>query len=209
MARRIVLAIACVLLLAACGTTASTSAPAASISSPASSSGPAASSNPPSSPQAATAAVPGCGVYCQQAGGSAGTTVTGYPCPANGCLKCPAQNCIALGSNTATVTNSVATVPLTCNLATECQGAVLFCQGEDFCYPGATGDGGGGRIAASDFTVAAGATSNVPVGVTAFGEQVLTANSNGYGVTVMIDMLDFGYVYPVTAYAAQLHRDHE
>jgi hypothetical protein len=101
--------------------------------------------------------------------------------------------------NESTVTNGVATVPLTCNLATECEGAVLLCLGDDLCHSG-EGTGGGieGRIAGSDFKVAAGATSNVPVGVTTFGEQLVTANSSGYGVTVMVDMLNYGYVYPVS-----------
>ena len=197
MARRIVLLISCAFLLAACGSSAgSTSAPAAAFASSASSAGPAVSSNPPSSAQATSAAAPGCGQYCQQAGGSAGTTTIGYPCPSNGCLKCPAQNCITVAGNSGTVTNGVATVPLTCNLATACQGAVLLCRGTDGCHTG--GSALGGRIAGSDFTLAAGATSNVPVGLTAFGEQTVTANSSGYGVTVMIDMLDYGYVYPVT-----------
>ena len=198
MARRIVLLISCAFLLAACGSSArSTSAPAAAIASSASSAGPVVVSNPPSSAQATSAAVPGCGQYCQQAGGSAGTTTIGYPCPSNGCLKCPAQNCITVAGNSGTVTNGVATVPLTCNLATECVGAVLLCRGTDGCHTGGTAVGG--RIAGSDFTLAAGATSNVPIGLTAFGEQTVTANSSGYGVTVMIDMLDYGYVYPVTA----------
>jgi hypothetical protein len=189
-ARRIVLAIACAFLLAACGnSTGSTS-----------SAGPPPSPNPPpSSSQATTVAVPGCGVYCQQAGESAGNSIIGYPCTPNGCLKCPAQNCITLGSNSATVTDGVATVPLTCNLATECKGAVLFCLPTGLCQSGATESGGGGRIAGSDFTLAAGKTSNVPVGVTPFGEQAVTANSGGLGVMVLVDMLDYGYVYPTSA----------
>ena len=98
---------------------------------------------------------------------------------------------MTVAGNSGTVTNGVATVPLTCNLATECEGAILLCRGTDLCHTAEKS--AGGRIAGSDFRLAAGTTRNVPVGLTAFGEQMVTANSSGYGVTVAIDMLDYGY----------------
>jgi hypothetical protein len=199
-AGRIVVMIACVFLLAACGNPGSTSSAASGCNAKcqqAAATGATAASGASATGTASSSGAPGCGTYCQQAGESAGNTVVGYPCTPNGCLKCPSQNCVTLGSNTATVANGVAAVQLTCNLSTECQGAVLLCLPNNFCETGPTEQSAGGRIAASDFKVAAGATSNVPVGVTPFGEQVVTANPSGLGVAVLVDMLDYGYVYPV------------
>ena len=46
-----------------------------------------ATTTPTTASAAAAAAAPGCGVYCQQAGNSAGSSPQppGYPCPATGC----------------------------------------------------------------------------------------------------------------------------
>jgi hypothetical protein len=144
----------------------------------------------------AQAAAPGCGTYCQQAGGSAGNgPPAGYPCASTGCLKCPSQNCVTLQGNGATATNGVATVQLTCNLTTDCKGAFLICLASTFCYPGPTYSSFGGRLAASDFVVPAGTTSNVPIGLTSLGNQVATG-PGGYEAQVIVDMLDYGYVIP-------------
>ena len=192
MAGRIFLAIACICLLAACGNT-STSASSTSVTT-----APPPAVTTSAAPAQATAtpvAAPGCGTYCQQAGESAGSSVVGYPCPQSGCLRCPAQNCVTLGSSGTTVANGVAAVQLSCNLSAECEGAILFCLPVNhFCESGPTVQAAGGRIAGSDFVVAAGTTSNVPVGLTALGEQVVSTNSGGFSVTVLVDMRDYGNV---------------
>jgi hypothetical protein len=150
---------------------------------------------PASPPPSTRAAALGCGTYCQQAGGSAGNgPPPGYPCTSTGCLQCPSQNCVTLQSSSATATNGVATVQLTCNLSTNCTGAFLICLVNTFCYPGPTyGSVSGGRLGASDFVVPAGTTSNVQIGLTDLGNQVATGPS-GYDAQVIVDMLDYGYV---------------
>ena len=88
----------------------------------------------------------------------------------------------------------MATVRLTCNLPTACHGAVLLCLPNGvLCNRGVTTILGlGGRLAAADFVVAAGATSDVPVGLTALGEQI--ASPPGADAGVLVDLLDYGTV---------------
>lgn len=192
MVKRALLTLVCIFVLAACGSP-PVPRPAPASSGSAAGQSPAGSGS--SAPvQATAAAAPGCGVYCQQAGESAGSGVDGYPCPANRCLKCPPQNCMSLGGSGATVINGVAKVPLTCNLQAKCQGAILFCLPVNhFCQSGPTEQASGGRLAGSDFVVAPGSTSEVPVGLTPLGEQVISTNAGGFDVTVLVDVLDYGY----------------
>lgn len=93
------------------------------------------------------------------------------------------------------MTNGVAAVQMTCNLSTECRGAFLICLPNDFCRVGAQGGQvSGGRIAGSDFTVPAGTTSDVMIGLTALGEQIVSTNSGGFNGGLIVDMLNYGYV---------------
>jgi len=109
-------------------------------------------------------------------------------------MSCPPGNCITLQSAAATASNGVATVQLTCNLATECVGAFLLClPGGVLCEAGPTEAGGGGRLAGSDFIVAAGTTGNVPVALTDLGKQV-ASSPGGYEAAVFVDLQDYGGV---------------
>lgn len=190
MARIIIFVISCALLIGGCtqsssGTHSPRHVSTAAGSTAASSSGPA---------TAHPVAVPGCGKYCQEAGDSQGNDYPGYPCPAAGCLPCPPQLCVTLRSNGSVAAHGVTTVRLTCNLPTACRGAVLLCLSEVYCSSGSTFNGFGGRLAAADFVLAAHATSDVPVGLTALGKQV--ASAPGYDVTnVLVDLLDHGVVF--------------
>jgi hypothetical protein len=51
-------------------------------------------------------------------------------------------------------------------------------------------------MAGSDFTVPAGATSDVPIGLTAVGEQVVSTSPGGFTGSLIVDMLNYGYVPP-------------
>jgi hypothetical protein len=120
--------------------------------------------------------------------------VPGYPCPSSGCLPCPPDNCITLQSASAAASNGVATVQLTCNLDTECTGAVLLCLPDGaLCEAGPTANGGGGRLAGSDFTIPAGTTGNVLVALTDLGKQV-ASGPGGYEASVFVDLQDYGDV---------------
>jgi hypothetical protein len=56
----------------------------------------------------------------------------------------------------------------------------------------------GGRLAAADFVLAAHSTSDVPVGLTALGQQV--ASAPGYeDARVLVDLLDYGVVFYATS----------
>lgn len=82
---------------------------------------------------------------------------------------------------------------MTCNLSTECVGVALLCLAQSFCQAGPTYQDAGGRLAGSDFTVPAGATSNVPIALTDLGKQV-APGSGGYLATILVDLQDYGYV---------------
>ena len=201
---RVYLLVVGLVLIAACGHTPVAQSPTGQQSAVASSqaagcdvacqqAGPPATS-PPSSPQlAAPISAPGCGTYCQQAGNSAGTGKNGYPCASPRCLPCPPRNCVTVQSSGATASNGVATVQLTCNLSTKCVGAFLLCLPETLCETGPTGDGSGGRLAGSDFTVPPGTTGNVPVALTDLGKQI-ASGAGGYEASVFIDLQDYGDV---------------
>jgi hypothetical protein len=194
LARKIFLAVVCVCLIGACGHSPASSSISAASSAAQSQTGPAASQAATSQASAAPVSAPGCGVYCQQAGESAGSSPQGYPCPQNRCLSCPPQSCISLGSSGATAANGVITVPLTCNLSTACRGAFLLCvQDTGFCQGGSQVNTSG-RLAGSDFVVPAGTMSDVPVALTTVGKQ-LASETGGFGALVLIDMLDYGIVF--------------
>jgi hypothetical protein len=166
MAGKLVLAIVCVCLLAACGH--SSSGPTSTASPHVAQSSPSAASN------AHTVTV-GCGTYCQQAGDSAGTQPPGYPCAGTECRPCPSQNCVTLASGAAAATNGVALVKLRCNLSTACRGAFLLCLPQSTCWRGPVVNG---RLAASDFVVPPGATREVGVALTTLGKQIASGGGS-------------------------------
>ena len=87
----------------------------------------------------------------------------------------------------------MASVQITCNLTTQCVGVFLICVVNAFCQPGPTYSSTGGRLAGSDFVVPAGATRNVPIGLTDLGNQVATGRG-GYEAQVIVEMKDYGYL---------------
>ena len=91
----------------------------------------------------------------------------------------------------------MATVKLSCNLPNACHGAFLICLPSVLCQTGLTEQGGGGRLAGSDFTVPAGTTSDAKVVLTNLGKQV-ASGSGGFAGTVIIDLLDYGPVVNTT-----------
>lgn len=184
-------------LLVACtrpsthATSASATSPPPSAAAPAQPTAP-----PPAQPTATSQAAPGCGVYCEQAGGSAGNgPPDGYPCAATGCERCPSQGCVSLISSAAVAVDGVVTVELRCNLLTACRGAFLLCFQDAFCH--GTMGVSGGRLAGSDFVVPAGATSAVRVALTELGKQI-APQPGGYSAAVMVDLADYGYVFDTT-----------
>lgn len=189
MAGKLVLAIACVCLLVACGH---------SPASPTSAASPHVAHPSASAAPAAHAVTVGCGTYCQQAGNSAGNKPPGYPCRTTGCVRCPPQACITLESSGASATDGVATVKLRCNLSTACHGAFLICLPAVLCQSGMTGDGAGGRLAGSDFVVPAKTTANVGVALTNLGKQAASSEPGGFSATVLVDLLDYGTVLNTT-----------
>jgi hypothetical protein len=191
-ARKIFLAIAFTCLVAACG---QSPLPETTPIAPQSSTG--ATLSATSAAATAPAVAAGCGIYCQQAGNSAGEFAPGYPCPKNGCRRCPLQSCVSLESRGATAANGVATVRLSCNLPTACHGAFLICLPLVLCNSGWTGQGAGGRLAASDFVVTPGTTSDVGVALTTLGKQVVSS-PGGFRATVLVDLLDYGIVLNTT-----------
>jgi hypothetical protein len=113
---------------------------------------------------------------------------------------------MTLQSNGATATNGVITVPMTCNLNTDCKGVLLLCVVSAFCYPGPTYGNNGGRLAASDFVVPAGTTVNVPIALTDLGNQVATG-PGGYEAQVLVDIEDYGYVVSPSSTAGDFALD--
>jgi hypothetical protein len=192
---KVFLVIVCLCIVAACGHSAgSSSIPSTSVTSATESP---IGASPTTSAAVAPAAAPGCGIYCQQAGNSAGNGPPGYPCPSAGCLKCPPQNCVTLESGGATIANGMTTVKLTCNLSTACRGAFLICLPTVLCEIGSTEMGAGGRLAGSDFVIPPGITSDVGVAFTALGKQVVSGPS-AYNATVLVDLLNYGTVLNTT-----------
>ena len=80
-----------------------------------------------------------------------------------------------------------------CNLMTPCHGAVLLCLADTLCSAGKTREGGGGRLAGSDFTLGPNRIGDLPVAVTTFGEQLASLRT-GYRSEVLLDLLNYGIV---------------
>jgi hypothetical protein len=107
---------------------------------------------------------PGCGALCQQAGPPAGTDNPG--CPGNdsdNCAPCPEGGCAEVLTPSAGVQDGVFAVEMSCNVAHRCAGALHVY------VPGTIGD----PVAASDVSVPAHETANVPIALTPFGRHVV------------------------------------
>jgi hypothetical protein len=148
-----------------------------------------------------TATPRGCGQYCEQAGvsqGGGGNEIPGYRCPPDGgnvCLPCPAAHCMSVLDSSASASGGAFAVRLRCNLSSSlCEGALLLCQVNHACHgdsqPG--NDGFHGRIAASDFVVQAGRVAEVPIGLTTSGAQLLNQARMLSG-WVIVDLKDYGF----------------
>ncbi len=137
---------------------------------------------------------PACGKYCQQAGLPAGQQAPGYPCPQSGCLSCPPGGCVTMLSRVAMASGGLTHVELSCGLKSTCQGAVLLCFPYALCTPSATSaSGGGGRLAAADFSIPAGKAATVPLAVTPLGNQVAQLDG-GFKSDAIIDVNQYGIV---------------
>jgi hypothetical protein len=140
----------------------------------------------------------GCGQYCMQAGVGQASVAPGYPCPApsqqnqSGCLTCPPQHCMELLSTRASVSKEAFVVRLRCNLSTRCVGAFLVCVPTELCGAGSGVPAGyGGRVAGSDFAVAAGGEADVSISLTPLGRQ-LASSRGGYHGDVLVDLENYG-----------------
>lgn len=136
---------------------------------------------------------PSCGTYCVQAGLPAGQSAPGYPCPQSGCLNCPPGGCMTLLSRDAAASGGVVGVSLRCNLTSTCRGALLLCFPFALCGAGGTKNGGGGRLAASDFAIPAGHSASAPIALTRLGQQVARLQG-GYEADVIVDVANYGIV---------------
>jgi hypothetical protein len=104
-----------------------------------------------------------------------------------------------VGSTAATATNGVITVPLSCHLNSPCQGAFILCLPATLCEAGSvTEDGGGGRLAGSDFVIPSSSTNNVGVALTTLGKEV-ASGPGGFSATLIVDLLNYGGVINTTS----------
>lgn len=116
---------------------------------------------------------PGCGQLCQQAGPPAGTWDPG--CPGNDsdrCAPCPKGGCAELLSDAAEVRDGIFTVGVACKVDRPCVGALKVYPPDSVSDP----------VAASDISVAPGATATVPIALTTFGGHVVGVNGDFEGV---------------------------
>lgn len=134
---------------------------------------------PSSKATTGSAALPGCGSFCQNAGPAGGPS--SFQCPGNNfdhCPECPGSGCIAVGQ-AARVTGNVARLQVRCLLAKTCSGAFLLLQPSRQVGPAEGALPENQWVGGSDFQVPANSTATVPVGLTALGER-LVRSQNGY-----------------------------
>jgi hypothetical protein len=116
---------------------------------------------------------PGCGQLCQEAGPPAGTWDPG--CPGNDsdrCAPCPKGGCAGLLSGGAEVRDGIFAVGVACKVDRPCVGALKVYPPDSVSDP----------VAASDISVAPGATGTVPIALTSFGGHVVGVNGDFEGV---------------------------
>jgi hypothetical protein len=132
---------------------------------------------------------PGCGQLCQQAGPPAGTDDPGCPGDdSDKCAPCPEGGCADLLSGDAHVRDGIFTVDMACRVDHPCVGALKVYPPDAITDP----------VAASDISVAPGATATVPIALTTFGSHVVGANGDFEGIVYVflegtgIDQLGVG-----------------
>jgi hypothetical protein len=132
---------------------------------------------------------PGCGSLCQQAAPAAGNQSA---CPPQGCLKCPQPDCFLVLSSSAQVAGGVFTVRVQCVWARPCDGGLSVWKASSVSVSD--------RLAGSEFSVPAGQTTNIAVGLTALGRQLIAPGSSYRGdVYVVVQgagAVDAGYPQP-------------
>ena len=121
----------------------------------------------------ASAERPGCGQLCQQAGPPAGTDAPGCPGDdSDKCAPCPEGGCAELLSGGADVRDGIFTVDLACKVDHPCVGALKVYPPDSISDP----------VAASDISVAPGATATLPIALTTFGRHVVGVNGDFEGI---------------------------
>jgi hypothetical protein len=140
-------------------------------------------------PVATTAAAPGCGSLCQQAAPAAGNQSA---CPPQGCLKCPQPDCFLVLSSSAQVAGGIVTVRVQCVWARPCDGGLSVWKASSVSMSD--------RLAGSEFSVPAGQTTNIAVGLTALGRRLLAPGSSYRGDLYVVlqgaGSVDSGYPQP-------------
>jgi hypothetical protein len=144
-------------------------------------------------PVATTAAVaaPGCGSLCQQAAPSAGNQGPGA-CAPQGCLKCPQPDCFVVLSPSAHVAGGAFSVRVQCVWTRACNGGLTVWKAGSVSMSD--------RLAGSEFTVPAGETTDITVGLTPLGNQVVGPGSSYRGDLYVVlqgaGAVDAGYPQP-------------
>jgi hypothetical protein len=137
------------------------------------------------------AAAPGCGSLCQQAAPSAGNQGPSG-CAPQGCLKCPQPDCFLVLSPSAQVTGGVFTVRVQCVWARACDGGLTVWKAGSVSMSD--------RLAGSEFSVPAGQTTDITVGLTPLGRQVVGPGSSYRGDLYVVlqgaGYVDAGYPQP-------------
>lgn len=132
----------------------------------------------------AAAAAPGCGSLCEQAAPSAGNQGPSA-CAPQGCLKCPHPDCFLVLSPSAHVAGGVFTVRVQCVWSRPCDGGLTVWR--------AGSVSASDRLAGSEFSVPAGRTTEIAVGLTPLGGE-LVAPGSSYRGDLYVALQGAGYV---------------
>lgn len=140
---------------------------------------------------AAAVTAPGCGSLCQQAAPSAGNQGPSA-CAPQGCLKCPQPDCFLVLSPSAHVAGGVFTIRVQCVWTQGCDGGLTVWKAGSVSMSD--------RLAGSEFSVPAGQTTDIAVGLTALGRQLLAPGSSYRGDLYVVlqgaGSVDSGYPQP-------------
>jgi hypothetical protein len=172
--------------ISGCGTSSTTT-----VTMPATSTAPVATTVPTSAATTAAVAAPGCGSLCQQAAPAAGNQGPSA-CAPQGCLKCPQPDCFLVLSQSAPVAGGAFSVRVQCVWSRPCVGGLTVWKAGSL----SPSD----RVAGSDFSVPAGQTADIAIGLTPLGKQ-LVAPGSSYRGDVYVELqgagaVDGGYPQP-------------
>jgi hypothetical protein len=143
-----------------------------------------------------------CSQFCLQAGPEGGPNSDGCQGPdgkpyssstANGCLECPAQDCLDVLSATATPVNGTVAVRLRCRVSIPCDGALLLLEPNRQVAPDGNKLPPSEWVGGSDIRVQAGAVANVGITLTQLGKQ-LVSSPGGYTAAVAVQIRVYGSV---------------